>query len=1078
MAHSRAHPLLESRALSGTGYRAVIFDMDGVVTDTASVHAAAWKALFDEVLPELGGSPQPVFTIDDYRRYVDGRTREDGVRSFLAARKIDLPEGTIDDITERLTISGVASRKQEFFERALAKQGIRVFPDAAALLSRLREDHVATALVTSSRNSSEVLDAAGITDLFDVRVDGNDAVALSLAGKPDPTMFLEAARRLGVEPATAVVLEDATSGVRAAAAGGFGLVVGVDRAASGDQLVAAGADVVVADLATLDLSAVGSPGHKREVVDDAWCGGAVPAADGWLLTYDNFDPVMEGMRETLCTLGSGYWASRGSVPGVISDAVHNPGTYCAGIYNRLVTNLDGRAVETEHMVAVPDWMFVTIRNEDGLVFAPNSSELPGSPELLSHRQELDLRRGVLTRTNRYRDATGRTTRIVSRHFQSLADPRLAAMDVTVEAENWSGTIVVESCINGRVTNRNAIADRSLAAEHLTPPKGTELTAETVVLETTTNQSQISIALAARTRFLHPAAVIERRFVEDAGRIGHETSLRVDRGTPITIEKIATVATSHDRAQSTPGLNAAGRMGRTQNFEQLLIAHVNAWDELWIRFGVSLSAGERESLAVNLHIFHVLQTVGAEDQDLDVGVPARGLHGEGYRGHIFWDELFVYPMLTLRRPSLTRALLLYRYRRLAEARAAASAAGLEGAMFPWQSGSDGREETPTELFNVRSGIWMPDNSHRQRHVGLAVAYSVWQYYQATGDGEFLARYGAEMLVEVARLFASLTVHDGPEDRFDIPGVMGPDEFHDGYPEAPGAGVVNNAYTNVLASWVLSKAISSLKRLPRHDRDRLRRRLRVRPDELLRWDHISRRLRVHFLSDGVISQFEGYDRLAEFDWDGYRQRYSNIGRLDLILQAEGDSTNSYRLSKQADALMLFYLFSAEELSAVFDRLGYPLLPDVIPRTIDFYLSRTSHGSTLSRLAHSWVLARGDRERSWSLFQQALDSDVSDSQGGSTREGIHLGAMAGTVDMIIRCYAGVETRDDALWLHPVLPVGLPGVSFDLSYRGQPITVELTTRTVRLRLHPCLIRPITVCIDGVRRVIGPGETLEVPLQ
>ncbi|MES2094853.1 MAG: beta-phosphoglucomutase family hydrolase [Actinomycetota bacterium] len=1078
MPHSRARPLPQPETPHGSRYSAVIFDMDGVVTDTASVHAAAWKALFDEVLPGLGGPPQQAFDADDdYRRYVDGRTREDGVRSFLAARKIELPEGTVGDTTERATVSGLALRKQQFFESALAKQGVRVFPDAAALLNRLRADHVASALVTSSRNSSEILEAAGIAHLFDVRVDGNDAVALSLPGKPDPAMFLEAARRLGVEPATAVVLEDATSGVGAAASGGFGLVVGVDRTATGDQLLAAGADVVLTDLATLDLSAASSA-HRGNAMTDAWCGGAVPATDGWLLAFDDFDPVMEGMRETLCTLGSGYWATRGSVPGAFSDSVHNPGTYCAGVYNRLVTDLAGRPVETEHLVAVPDWTFITVRVEDGPVFAPGSSGVPGAPELLSHRQTLDLRRGVLTRTDRYRDAAGRTTLIVSRHLQSLFDPRLAAIDVTVVAENWSGTIVVESSLNGRVSNRNVVADRSLAAEHLMSPEARELTPETVLLETRTNQSHIGIALAARTRFRDPAVVIERRFVEDAGRAGHETRLRVDRGAPITFEKVVTVATSRDRAQSTPGLNAVGRISRAPDFEELLLAQVSAWDELWSRFGVSLGAGERESLAVNLHIFHVLQTVGAEDQDLDVGVPARGLHGEGYRGHIFWDELFVYPMLTLRRPSLTRALLLYRYRRLAEARAAATAAGLKGAMFPWQSGSDGREETPTELFNTRSGTWMPDNSHRQRHVGLAVAYSVWQYYQATGDDEFLARYGAEMLVEVARLFVSLAVHDDRDDRFDIPGVMGPDEFHDGYPEAPGAGVVNNAYTNVLASWVLSKAIDCLERLQRHDGDRLRHRLRVRSDELLRWDHISRRLRVHFLDDGVISQFKGYNRLAEFDWDGYRRRYDNIGRLDLILQAEGDSTNSYRLSKQADALMLFYLFSAEELAAVFDRLGYPLPPDAIPRTIDFYLSRTSHGSTLSRLAHSWVLARGNREKSWSLFQQALDSDLSDSQGGSTREGIHLGAMAGTVDMIIRCYAGVETRDDALWLHPVLPVGLAGVSFDLSYRGQPITVELTPRIVRLRLHPCLIRPITVCIDGVRRTIGPGETIEVPLQ
>ena len=241
------------------------------------------------------------------------------------------------------------------------------------------------------------------------------------------------------------------------------------------------------------------------------------------------------------------------------------------------------------------------------------------------------------------------------------------------------------------------------------------------------------------------------------------------------------------------------------------------------------------------------------------------------------------------------------------------------MFPWQSGSDGRDETSTELLNLRNGQWMPDNSHRQRHVGLAVAYSVWQYYQATGDKGFLEDYGAEILIEVARLFAGMAVHDPVDDRFDISGVMGPDEYHDGYPDAPGQGLRNNAYTNVLAAWVLARATETVDMLTRRDCAPLWHRLHFRAGELAHWDRVSRGLRVPF-HEGVISQFEGYESLLEFDWDGYRKRYGNIGRMHLILQAEGDTTNRYKLSKQADVLMLFYLFSAEELRGLFERLGY--------------------------------------------------------------------------------------------------------------------------------------------------------------
>ena len=211
--------------------------------------------------------------------------------------------------------------------------------------------------------------------------------------------------------------------------------------------------------------------------------------------------------------------------------------------------------------------------------------------------------------------------------------------------------------------------------------------------------------------------------------------------------------------------------------------------------------------LNVHVFHLLQTVSKHTIDLDVGVPARGWHGEAYRGHVFWDEVFIFPFLNLHLPDLTRALLQYRYRRLPTARRAAAAAGFEGAMYPWQSGSSGREETQTMHLNPNSGNWLPDNSHLQRHINIAVAYNVWQYFQATGDVEFLAFYGAEMLVEIARFWSSIATYNKALDRFEIRHVMGPDEYHDAYPGADEPGLHNNAYTNVMVAWLLRRTSTS-------------------------------------------------------------------------------------------------------------------------------------------------------------------------------------------------------------------------------------------------------------------------------
>ena len=230
------------------GIRACLFDLDGVLTHTASVHRAAWREVFDQVLAAHG---QPPFTDDDYLKHVDGKQRRDGVRDFLASRGITLPEGSPDDPPEADTVAGVGNRKNVLLVDRLARDGVDVIPGSAAYLSAVRDAGVRTAVVTSSANGAEVIRAAGLEHLVEERVDGLVAQQEGLPGKPRPDTFLAAARRLGVEPAAAAVFEDALAGVAAGRAGGFGYVVGVDRGDQADALRDAGADVVVNDLSDL-----------------------------------------------------------------------------------------------------------------------------------------------------------------------------------------------------------------------------------------------------------------------------------------------------------------------------------------------------------------------------------------------------------------------------------------------------------------------------------------------------------------------------------------------------------------------------------------------------------------------------------------------------------------------------------------------------------------------------------------------------------------------------------------------------------------------------------------------------------
>ena len=778
----------------------------------------------------------------------------------------------------------------------------------------------------------------------------------------------------------------------------------------------------------------------------------------WTITWHGWDPAEQPLREALATLGNGVFATRGAVEEARAGGPHYPGTYVAGGYDRVESEVEGRWIENEDLVNWPNWLPLSFRVEGGDWFDLSAVRIE------SCQRTLDLRRGVLERTVEFRDRDDRQSRLVSRRLVSMADPHVAAIEWTLTPLDWSGRIEICSELDGRVTNDGVARYRDLDGRHIETIERGQTDEEGIFLVARSSQSRRFVALAARTRAYEDGApaAIERRTQAEADRIAHLLSLQAERNRPVRVEKIVALHTSMDRAISEPRLESAKAAQRLPDFATLLAGHERAWRHLWDRCDLRISDVDAYPQAVlRLHVFHLLQTVSPHSIDRDVGVPARGLHGEAYRGHVFWDEMFIFPFLNLRIPEITRALLLYRYRRLPEAKYAAAEAGHEGAMFPWQSGSDGREESQQVHLNPKSGEWLPDETHRQRHVSADIAWNVRHYSEATGDDEFMASWGVEMLLEIARFWASLAELSTEKDRYEIRGVVGPDEFHTRHPDRDGQGLDNNAYTNVMASWVLHTAREALRCLPPQRQCELMERVDLTEEDLRRWDRISRRLFVPFLDDeGLIAQFEGWETLEELDWDDVRARHGDIQRLDRILQAEGDDVNRYKATKQADVLMLFFLFSREELAEIFERLGYGFDPAWIPRNIEYYLARTSHGSTLSRIVHAWVLSRSDRQASWHLFRDALASDIDDVQGGTTSEGIHLGAMAGTVDLVQRCYTGLDVRGDVLWLEPELPEELERLSFPLLYRSRWLEIDIDGDRVRV---------------GFSR--GPGESVRIGL-
>jgi trehalose/maltose hydrolase-like predicted phosphorylase len=706
------------------------------------------------------------------------------------------------------------------------------------------------------------------------------------------------------------------------------------------------------------------------------------------IKYEGWKPEKQKHREAICTLANGYMAVRGAAEESGNTSVNYPGTYLAGGYNRAKTEISGRTIENEDFVNFPNWLFLTFRPEGGEALDLEKYKV------MDYQQVLEMKHGVFIREFRVEDNQGRRTLIKSRRVVSMRDKHMAGIEWTFKPENWEGLVEICSALDGNVINDNVKRYRDLESRHLNPLKTQQLDEDKILLLVETKQSKIRMAQAARTRIYHQDKQVKTvlQTNQNEGYINQLFQFDVKKGEEYVVEKIVSVHTSRDRAISEPTLEAGKAIERAGRFEELYARHAKAFERLWHKADIGIVDGDKTQELLRLHIFHILQTISTNIIGMDVGVPSRGLHGEAYRGHIFWDELYIFPFLNLRFPDLTRSLLMYRYYRLEEARFAAKEEGKKGAMYPWQSGSNGREESQILHLNPKSGNWIPDDTHLQRHINSAIAYNVWNYYLSTDDQQFLSFFGAEIFLSIASFWGSMVTYNPEKDKYEIHGVVGPDEYHTSYPGSDEQGLKNNAYTNVMAAWVMQKALDILDLIEKSRRRELLQELNIDNDEISLWTDISNKMFIPFIDDDIIEQFEGYNQLQEFPWEEYRKKYDDIHRLDRVLESEGDTPNKYKASKQADVLMLFYLFSRDEIKAIFSNLGYRFSEGMIYKNIEYYRERTSHGSTLSRVVFSWILIKYDKKESWQNFETVLVSDFEDIQGGTTPEGIHLGAMAG--------------------------------------------------------------------------------------
>jgi len=720
-------------------------------------------------------------------------------------------------------------------------------------------------------------------------------------------------------------------------------------------------------------------------------------SNSWTITEPKFDPARLHHQETVFTLGNGYLGTRGAFEEGYPGA--RPATLIHGVFD------DAPIVHTE-LANAPDWLPFELLVQ-GERFGMDRGEL------LDYRRTLDLRRGLLLREVRWRSPAGHTVDIHIERFASLADPHLAAIRYQVTPLDFDGWIEFRAGINGHVDNNGWLHwDRV--------DQGNEIT--TVWLHSRTRDSGLELGQAAGL-LIRGGREVRRQVMDCHNNPTFVAKCRVEQGNMVVAEKLVSIFTSRDLEHGTvvdAALDKWEQLFETRSYyEKLRDAHEAAWAGVWAASDVLIEGDDAAQRAVRYNLFQLI--IAAPRHDDRVSIPAKTLSGFGYRGHVFWDtDIFIVPFFMYTQPEIARNLLMYRYHTLPGARSKAKENGYEGAQYAWESAATGDETTP-RWVPVPAGelvrIWTGDI---QIHISADVAYTVWRYWQVTGDDRFMQGYGAEIILDTAVFWGSRAEYNAERDRYEISDVIGPDENHEH--------VNNNVFTNRMVQWHLETALETLAWLRREHPDgaaELEEQLDLSPERLAHWADIIGCL--HILQDpetGLMEQFEGFFELEDIDWEALEPRRRSIQSLLGI-----ERTNQVQALKQADALMLLYLLG-DRYDLETKRVNW-----------DYYQPRTDHtyGSSLGPAIHAILACElGMPEVAYEHFMRAVLVDLEDVRGNSA-EGIHGASAGGVWQAVVFGFAGLRLTAEGYTVNPQLPSTWRRLAFSFRRHGLEVRVDL---------------------------------------
>ncbi|MCT3114157.1 glycoside hydrolase family 65 protein [Lactococcus lactis] len=727
----------------------------------------------------------------------------------------------------------------------------------------------------------------------------------------------------------------------------------------------------------------------------------------WIIQYDKKEVGKRSYgQESLMSLGNGYLGLRGAPLWSTCSDNHYPGLYVAGVFNRTSTEVAGHDVINEDMVNWPNPQLIKVYIDGELVDFEASVEKQAT---------IDFKNALQIERYQVKLAKGNLTLVTTKFVDPINFHDFGFVGEIIA--DFSCKLRIETFTDGSVLNQNVERYRAFDSKEF---EVTKISKGLLVAKTRT--SEIELAIASKS-FLNGLA-FPKIDSENDEILAEAIEIDLQKNQEVQFDKTIVIASSYE--SKNPVEFVLTELSAT-SVSKIQENNTNYWEKVWSDADIVIESDHEDlQRMVRMNIFHIRQAAqhGA-NQFLDASVGSRGLTGEGYRGHIFWDEIFVLPYYAANEPETARDLLLYRINRLTAAQENAKVDGEKGAMFPWQSGLIGDEQSQFVHLNTVNNEWEPDNSRRQRHVSLAIVYNLWIYSQLTEDESILTDGGLDLIIETTKFWLN-KAELGDDGRYHIDGVMGPDEYHEAYPGQEG-GICDNAYTNLMLTWQLNWLTELSEKGFEIPKELLEKAQKVR-----------KKLYLDIDENGVIAQYAKYFELKEVDFAAYEAKYGDIHRIDRLMKAEGISPDEYQVAKQADTLMLIYNLGQEHVTKLVKQLAYELPENWLKVNRDYYLARTVHGSTTSRPVFAGIDVKlGDFDEALAFLITAIGSDYYDIQGGTTAEGVHIGVMGETLEVIQNEFAGLSLRDGQFAIAPYLPKSWTKLKFNQIFRGTKVEI-----------------------------------------